>query len=382
MQSYSTETGGNGPVGYDTTGSTSYIYNYNNNPQASYPQSTSTMSYSTQQQPPYSSPQAQLQQPQEQGDPYSVEPPKPDSYSFGVTAQRKEEPVREEKMYSEDDEWQPSAMMLCFIFWIVLVVAGGVGVGIYFANDRRGKNRPIVGPTAAPSMMPSMAPMVCNICGDEDNGQVISNDFGFVSIPNLGGFSCRQLQQRGENQRIPEDVCSDQVQIASVQNTCGCMVPPTEAPTTSLPPTPGDGTTPAPNFVCPICGSDDSGITNPNGILELPGTGEATTCQDVQDQAVAGQISPNVCFDGTLTAAVQLNCVCVFQCNLCGSPEEEAPSGTITNVNATLTVGGFSQTCGQWQTLAKAGQITKQQCATLQPLALDPCQCVFTNTVL
>ncbi|KAG7359589.1 hypothetical protein IV203_034687 [Nitzschia inconspicua] len=321
------------------------------------------MNYSTQQQ--------QQQQSQQTDDPYE-NPKKPESFTFGVTAERQEEPLREEKLYSEDDEWQPSAMMLCLLAWIVIIVAGGVAVGIYFANDRRGKNRSTVGPSMAPSLMPSMELLVCNICGEEDNGLVVTNGVTFVDIPGLGGLSCRQLEERGQNRRIPNEICAEQVQIPSVQNTCGCMVPPTESPTAAA----ANATDSAPNFVCPICGGLDSGITNPNGVLEFPGTGESVTCQEVQNRASSGQISPNVCFDGSLTAAVNLNCLCAFQCNLCG------PVESVTNTNGTITVAGITRTCGELIELARQGQITEQQCEALQPLASDPCQCVFTDSVL
>jgi hypothetical protein len=372
MQSYNTATTNNSNAGY----------NYNHNPQSSsYPQNNTntTMSYSPQQQ------QQQSLQQQHQSDAYE-DPRKPDSYSFGVTAERQEEPLREEKMYSEEDEWQPSAMMLCFLCWIVLMVAGGLAVGIYFANDRRGKNQPTIGPTLAPSFMPTMAPMICNICGDEDNGQVITNLVGFVDIPSLGGLSCRQLEDRGLNRNIPDDVCEEEVQITSVQDTCGCMVPPTPtpAPNESMVPTVEGFSTPAPNFVCPICGGPDFGITNFTGVIEFPGTGESLTCQQLQDRARDGQISPNICFDpdSALTNAVQLNCACVFKCNLCGTSETDGTAGTITALNGTITVAGNSRTCGELVELANTGQITEQQCDSLQPLALDPCQCVFTNGVL
>lgn len=306
MQSYSTGPGGGGgPVSYSTAGTG---YSYNNNPRSAPPQSNTTMSYSAQ------VPQRTASQQQQQDLRYG-DPRKPDSYSFGVTAERQEEPLREEKMYSEDDEWQPSAMTLCFLAWIVICVAGGVGVGIYFANDRRGKNRPTVGPTLAPSAGPSASPStvpVCLLCGgdDADEGAVVTNPNFVVTVPWAGGATtCRGLDLNGQQGLIPVDVCTEEVQIPSIQNSCGCMAPPNEAP--------ADGS-PAPNFVCNICGTSGDG------------------------------------------GAV----------------------GEVTNPEGVIQVAGYSGTCANLTTAGEAGQISQQQCAALQPLAVDPCQCVFSGDAL
>jgi hypothetical protein len=59
------------------------------------------------------------------------------------------------------------------------------------------------------------------------------------------------------------------------------VAPPTAAPINTTQPTIEGNSTPAPNFVCPICGGEDSGITNTSGIVEFPGTGEVLTCQEL-----------------------------------------------------------------------------------------------------
>jgi hypothetical protein len=364
-----------GPVSYSTAGS-DYAYS---NPQ-SVLKSNFTMPNS-----------AQPQQRFEDDDPR-----KPVSFSFGVTAERREEPLREEKMYSEEDEWQPSVLMLCLLCLLVLVVAGGLAAGIYFANDRKGKNRPTQVPTIAPSITPSSSPslvppnLICNLCGDDENGSVVTRPNFVVTVPGVGGaVTCRILDLDGQQGLISNNVCSEQVQQPSIQEACGCTASPSAAPnnttttttTTTTQPTMEGNATESPDFVCPICGGVDSGISNLNGTLEFPGTGEVGTCQELQAQAEQGQISPDVCFAGSLTSAVQLNCNCVFQCNLCGTSGEEGVVGEINNPDGIIQVAGDSRTCASLLEAAAAGQISEQQCVALQPLAVDPCECDFSNKV-
>ena len=334
---------------------------------------------------------------QQYGDTENVieNPPKPDSYSYGVQVEKHEEPVKEEVLYGEEDEWQPSFMMICFIFWIVLVVAGGVGVGAYFGWLNRGKGTE--GPTMAPSAFPTVAPskvppeLICNVCGDNDPNGVTSpltvvDIDGLSDLPDFSGddTTCRLLQQGGEAGNIPRDFCESQVQVRSVQAQCGCSLSPTPAPSISQEPTNADIETPAPNFVCPICGGEDFGISNPTGVVQVPGSSETTTCAQLEEDAQNGQIDPNTCFSGTLNTVVQANCDCVFQCNLCGTQEGSTSSGVITNPEGIvqLPLGQPNRTCASLIAASEAGTITSTQCTTLQPFVVTPCECVFGSNVL
>jgi hypothetical protein len=357
------------PVSYSTTNGG---YTYNN------PQSVLTSNVTMSKQ------QASSSSPYQLGD---DDPRKPVSYSFGVTAERKEEPLREEKVYSEEDEWQPSVLMLCFLCMMVFAVAGGIAAGIYFAYDRRGKNRPTQVPTIAPSVIPSESPstvppnFVCNLCGDDEDGSVVTKPNFVLTIPGVdGAVTCRILDLDGQQGLISNDICVNQVQQPAIQEGCGCMVPPTAAPINTTQPTIEGPATTAPNFVCPICGGEDSGITNSSGVVDF--MGEAVACQELQKRAEQGQISPDVCFAGSLTSAVQLNCNCVFQCNLCVTAEEEGGVGEVSNPDGIFQVAGDSRTCASLLEAAAAGQISEQQCIALQPLAVEPCECVFSNSAL
>ncbi|KAL3905663.1 MAG: hypothetical protein SGARI_004351 [Bacillariaceae sp.] len=322
-------------------------------------------------------------------------PPKPDSYSYGVQVEKHEEPVKEEVLYSEEDEWQPSFMMICFIFWIVLVVAGCVGVGAYFGWKNRGKGTE--GPTFAPSAFPTVSPsavppeLICNVCGDNDPDGVTSpltvvDIVGLSNLPEFSGddITCRRLQEGGEAGNVPRDVCDTEVQIRSVQEQCGCSLPPTPAPSISEKPTNSDIDTPAPNFVCPICGGEDFGISNPTGVVQLPGSAETTTCAELEEEAQNGQIDPTTCFAGALNTAVQANCDCVFQCNLCGTQPDGTATGVISNPQGIveLPLGQPNRTCASLIAASEAGTITESQCTVLQPFVVTPCECVFSNNVL
>ena len=322
-------------------------------------------------------------------------PPKPDSYSYGVSAERHQEPVKEEVLYGEEDQWQPSFMMLCFIAWIVVVVAAGVAVGAYFGYKNRGKGTegPTFAPSAFPTMTPSLVPpeMICNVCGDDDEDGVteplvVVNIPGLAALPDFSSddVTCRVLEENGQAGQIPQDFCAEQVQQRSIQSECGCDLSPTAAPTVSAEPTNGEFSTPAPNFVCPICGGEDFGISNPTGSIQFPGTALTVTCQQLEERAQNGQIDPDTCFSGALTNAVQLNCDCIFQCSLCGTQQDGTNTGEITNPEGivVLPLGQPERTCASLQEAAERGDISEQQCTVLQPFVVDPCECVFSNNVL
>lgn len=160
---------------------------------------------------------------------------------------------------------------------------------------------------------------------------------------------------------------------------------PTVTPSTnssSTAPTNQGFITPAPNFVCPICGSPDTNITNPDGVLEFPGTGEAVTCQQIWDRANDGQIDPNICFAGALSNAVLLNCECIYQCDLCGS--QDGAIGKITKPEGIMQwpLGQPERTCASLLDLAQSGEISDAQCSLLKQFVVDSCECVYTNNVL
>jgi hypothetical protein len=321
-------------------------------------------------------------------------PPKPDSFSYGVSAERHQEPTKEERLYSEEDEWQPSFMMICLLAWIVIVVAGGVAVGSYYGWKNRGKGTD--GPTFAPSAFPTISPsavppeLICNVCGEDDDGVteplVVVDIVGLSNLPEFSAddITCRRLQEGGEAGNIPPEVCTEEVQIPSVQEQCGCSLPPTPAPSISQGPSNSDFNTPAPNFVCPICGGEDFGISNPTGTVQIPGRAETMTCQELEEEAQNGQIDPTTCFSGTLASAVQASCSCVFQCNLCGTQPDGTSTGEITNAEGIveLPLGQSNRTCASLIEAAQAGTITAEQCTVLQPYVATPCECVYSNNVL
>jgi hypothetical protein len=317
--------------------------------------------------------QRQQQQQQEQ----------PQSYTYGVSAPPKNTEVTiEERLYDVDeDDWQPSTWMLVVLAAVVVALAAGLGVGIYYANENKDKtpsptSTPTISPTIAPTPVPP--PFVCNVCGNDSGAATITIPNGIVNVDGEA-FTCIDLQVQGLDGMFTESVCTDQIQTTETYEVCGCAVAPTTSPAVTQPPTvEGGGSI----FRCLICGDVDQGISDPDAVIgELPGVSDGSlTCQELQDRATNGEVDRATCFDGPLTDAVQSACGCTFRCNLCGtSPDDPEAVGEITNPDGIvqLPLGQPPRSCATLQAAANQGSITAQQCELIQPYVVDPCECVF-----
>lgn len=145
----------------------------------------------------------------------------------------------QDEYYTDDDYWfySPSYLVLCILCFLVLCAAAALGVGIWLiveaTNDDDSPSTKSL-PTAAPVIAPTFPP----------------------------------------------------VEPPSTSMPINAVGPPTNPPSVVTP-----------IFICDLCGlvDDSDGITIPDATVEVPSSGDTSTCFEIEIQAQGGEISANEC---------------------------------------------------------------------------------------
>jgi hypothetical protein len=136
----------------------------------------------------------------------------------------------------------------------------------------------------------------CNICRDggsvgNPSGTIASVAFGFSEVQ----ITCAQADVAGQNFFFTQEECFQAQALAAALDVCACTGQPTDPPApapVAPPPTdpPAAVATPQPSLfpACSIC-------LNGNPIGNLNGVVGSMTCQQVNEMAFAGMLSPVVC---------------------------------------------------------------------------------------
>lgn len=121
--------------------------------------------------------------------------------------------------------------------------------------------------------------------------------------------------------------------------------------------------------MCSVCGPN-SIVTEFDGRVIVPPFINVT-CTELVDQVEMGAISTVQCAE--ITVRAQQACGCQFMCPLCGVED-----AIISNPNGIIAVPDTSSnlTCGMLDAFASDGNLTRAQCATLQPFVSESCGCV------
>jgi hypothetical protein len=314
--------------------------------------------------------------------------------SSSLPSLAKDKPVLEgidgEKLYYEDDEWTPSLPMLLMLGMILMLVAGGVGVGIWqvIEKNNRDNDSTTKGPTFEPTSSPTITSspttesqkFICNICGSSIDNAVLNNPGTAVTITVPGSSTtttntCEEWFDLGLRGGISRDDCV--LFLPNVIAPCGCVAAPTEPPTIS--PSPTVLVTRSPSFFqCNVCGDSEGNqsIEDPIGIIpNIPGIGDVS-CQQIEQIAASGLIPESLCIDD-LFNAVNTNCGCTFQCRLCLSGQTQEVLNPDDVVN--LPLGQPSQTCQQLLESTLAQPPNQQQCTIIRQSFEDVCQCVGSD---
>jgi hypothetical protein len=192
--------------------------------------------------------------------------------------------------------------------------------------------------------------LICDICGPNNN---VTNPDGVVSIPTQPDQTCSELLAAAELGNISPVSCVILLPFAFLP--CGCM------PAT---PDPDD-------FICEICGPDNT-VTSPDGVVSIPGQPDQT-CTELLVAAQFDNIPPISC--AFLPPFTFQPCGCMpatpFECPICGEGKVVGDPNGIVSIPTQP-----DRTCSDLLAAADMENITRVQCALLQPFVAAPCECM------
>jgi len=198
----------------------------------------------------------------------------------------------------------------------------------------------------------------CNICDPDgsSSGQnlVVKSPDAVPEIPGQPPRTCAELDEAGKGRLIPPGECSA-LAIFTAQ-TCGCA--------------PAD-------FTCSVCGDgwqvSNAGSLINEDLLSFLEEDEVLTCAELQEQGLAGNLTPAECNEAEFS--IRTTCGCTpeggfAQCSICGQGSETlAPEAEISITGLPAT------TCGDLQAQGLNGTLNPSQCVASQVAAAVSCSC-------
>jgi hypothetical protein len=242
----------------------------------------------------------------------------------------------------------------------------------------------------------------CLICDPSNTGTGAEVTLPDNIVPFYGyNYTCQYAADEALSGFIYGDDCVALSAIA--YDTCGCAVSGDSINTTAAPSAddanmttdaPSAVTTDAPtetptvlnetDVVYSICDPCDGGVvTNPTGVIAIPGSDDEITCEQLATAGSSGNIPDDLCRSAQI-AAIGLCCTesvteeppSIDDAEICNPCGEDRAMTIFTGMVSIPTLGVFS--CQELLDLGDAGNITGSLCVVASSFVQTPCGCQAT----